>query len=86
MSTVNLLRNTTIEVQCYAGYKAEERPVSFLLEDEKRVVEDIIDQWHGEDHTYFKVVADDHRVYLLRYNRTGDFWTLVDVAERIGTH
>lgn len=53
---------------------------------EKRVVEDIIDQWYGEDHTYFKVIADDHKVYLLRHDRTAHFWTLVDVVERIGTH
>jgi hypothetical protein len=49
-------------------------------------VEDIIDQWCGEDHTYFKVLTDDHKVYLLRLDREADSWSLVDVKERIGRH
>ena len=86
MTKENQVQGERIEVQCYAGYKADERPVSFSLDTDKRIVEDIIDQWYGEDHTYFKVVADDHKVYILRHEREQDIWTLVDVAERIGIH
>ncbi len=86
MGLNNRPHGTRIEVECYAGYKAAERPVAFTLDAEKRVIEDIIDQWHGEDHTYFKVLADDHKVYILRYDHTGDFWMLIDVMERIGKH
>ncbi|MEW6440029.1 MAG: hypothetical protein AB1640_03760 [bacterium] len=75
-----------VEVQCYSGYKADERPVSFRIGDEKRVVENIVDQWHGEDHAYFKVLADDSLVYLLRHDRDRDSWTVVDVKERVGRH
>jgi len=73
-----------IRVVCYSGYKAEERPVSFETEGEKKIVENVIDQWTGEDHTYFKLLADDHKVYLIRYDRFHDFWTLEKVMERIG--
>ena len=69
---------------CYSGHKAEERPVSFEMEGEKKIVENVIDQWAGEDHQYFKVLADDHKVYLIRYDRNNDFWTLEKVMERIG--
>lgn len=75
-----------MQVRCYSGYKADERPVSFLLQDgERRTVENVIDQWYGEDHTYFKVLADDHMVYLLRHDRSLDEWALVTKQARIGT-
>lgn len=73
-------------MRCYSGYKADERPVSFLLQDgERRTVENVIDQWYGEDHTYFKVLADDHMVYVLRHDRGLDEWALVTKQARIGT-
>ena len=80
------LRGLVIRVECYAGHKANERPISLWIEDEKRVVENIIDRWAGEDHEYFKLVADDHKVYLIRYDRRADFWTLEKIMERVGKH
>lgn len=75
-----------MQVRCYSGYKADERPVSFRLGAGKaRTVENVIDQWYGEDHTYFKVLADDHRVYLLRHDRDLDEWVLVTRQARSGT-
>jgi len=80
------LRGLVIRVECYAGHKANERPAFLWIEGEKKVVENIIDRWAGEDHDYFKLVADDHKVYLIRYDRRADFWALEKVMERIGTH
>lgn len=77
---------TPVRVQCYSGYKADERPLAFCFADgEARTVESVIDQWYGEDHTYFKVLADDHRVYLLRHDRGRDEWVLVAEHTRFGT-
>jgi len=70
-----------IQVSCYSGFKAEERPVSFQVGDEKRVVENVIDRWAGEDHDYFKVLADDRKVYILRRDRAEDLWTLERVFD-----
>jgi len=75
-----------IRVESYSGAKAEERPVAFEIDAARRVVEAVIDQWAGEDHSYFKLLADDRKVYLVRYDRTGDFWTLEKVMEPIGLH
>lgn len=66
------LENITVE--CYSGYKANERPINFFIDIEKYVIDEIIDQWGGEDHTYFKVRADDQSVYILRYNLHEDKW------------
>lgn len=77
-------RGLVIRVECYAGHKANERPTALWIRDEKRVVEKIIDRWAGEDHDYFKVAADDRKIYLIRYDRRADFWALEKVMDRIG--
>ncbi len=65
-----------IEVSCYSGFRYGERPISFkLLERTFKVIE-ILDQWYGEDHLYFKIKADDQRVYLLKYEQAKDQWSL----------
>ncbi len=79
-------RGLVIRVECYAGHRANERPTCLWIRDEKKVVENIIDRWAGEDHDYFKLLADDHKVYLIRYDRRADFWALEKVMERVGTH
>ena len=86
MRTPRPFPGTPIQVRCYSGYKVDERPLSFRIGEEDRSVENVIDQWCGEDHMYFKVLADDHKVYLLRLDREEGSWSLVDVRERIGQH
>jgi hypothetical protein len=62
------------QVQCYSGYKVDEKPVSFMLDGQKLIVERIIEQWRGPEFEYFKVLADDGKGYLLRKeNRKGFF-------------
>jgi hypothetical protein len=61
----------------YAGRKAHERPIRFYLDDREYLVEDILDQWCGPAHTVFEVRASDGHVYILRYRRNQDKWTLV---------
>jgi hypothetical protein len=67
--------NQIIQVECYSGYKADERPISFILDGVKVMVDELIDQWHGPDCEYFKVLADDGNRYLLRCNFSGE-WML----------
>jgi hypothetical protein len=55
-----------VRVECYAGFKAEERPVRFNLEGHDYFVEEVLDQWYGPDDAYFKVRADDGNRYILR--------------------
>ncbi|MBN1102260.1 MAG: hypothetical protein JXL84_02480 [Deltaproteobacteria bacterium] len=75
-----------IEVSAYSGYKANERPLSFVLDHETIEVRDVIDRWYGEDQDYFKVLADDGKVYLLGWQRYLDQWLLVKVYEKMGRH
>ena len=65
-----------LRVQCYAGRKADEKPVRFHLGDREYVVEEVLDQWYGPDETFFKVCADDGNLYILRHTAAADEWRL----------
>lgn len=71
-----------IKVECYAGYKADERPIRFSLlsasEQAGRVlgVKKILDQWYGPGYQCFRLRADDKNVYVLRHDLNEDTWTL----------
>ncbi len=64
------------KVESYSGYTLNEQPRVIHLEDKKLSVVEIKDRWFGPDHTYFKVLADDGRNYLLRYDRESDRWAI----------
>lgn len=76
----------SIDVSAYSGYKANEKPLAFTVDGLKRDVVQVVDRWYGVEHDYFKVLAGDGKVYLLRWHRILDLWFLVHVAERAGTH
>ena len=70
-----------IEVMAYAGYKANERPLYFLLNHQRLDVKKVLDHWLGQEHDYFKVLADDGREYLLKLNRFLGSWFLVKAVK-----
>ncbi len=65
-----------VQVICYSGYRYGERPLSFTLLERTFRVEEILDRWYGEDYSYFKVRADDRKVYLLKHDQAQDLWFL----------
>ena len=69
-------RLKVINVSCYSGYKANERPIDFTVRGRKLMVEEIMDRWYGVDHSYFKVLDNDQKIYLIRYDQDEDLWTL----------
>ncbi len=73
-----------LRVTTYAGYKGDERPTSFTFGERTYQVREVIDSWYGEDHTYFKLTADDGNVYLIRHDRAADEWelTMTETARR----
>ena len=70
-----------VHVQCYAGRKADERPVSFQLGGQKYMVEEILDQWRSPDENFYKVCADDGNRYVLRHKVLADEWILESFRE-----
>ncbi|MBN2033953.1 MAG: hypothetical protein JW836_11805 [Deltaproteobacteria bacterium] len=71
-----------VEVAAYSGYKSNERPLYFIFNDRKLDVIDIIDRWYGVQHDYYKLLADDCKIYLLKWHRMHDLWFLVKIIER----
>lgn len=65
-----------VKVECYAGYRAEEQPQRFSFGQRNIEVEEIIDQWQGEDYRYFKLKGDDGGMYILRHDEKADRWEL----------
>ena len=70
-----------IEVVAYSGYKANERPLSFVLEQKKLGVVSLMDRWYGVENDYFKVLADDGKIYLICWHRLLDLWFLVKIMD-----
>ena len=66
-----------LKVETYAGYKADERPVSFTLKGRVFKVARIIDRWYGANHAYFRVMADDDNRYTIRHDLEQGAWEMV---------
>jgi hypothetical protein len=65
-----------VHVDAYSGHKANERPLSFYLDEETYDIASIEDRWLDPDAEYFKVRTTDAKVFLLRYAEREDAWTL----------
>jgi hypothetical protein len=64
-----------IQVESYAGYKGEEYPLRFRMQNHLLEIEEVVDRWYGPDDVYFRVRASDGNVYVLR-NKPQSGWTL----------
>jgi hypothetical protein len=55
-----------LEVECYSGRTADERPVRFRLDGREYLVEAVIDRWYEPDAVLYKLQADDGNLYIVR--------------------
>ena len=65
-----------IKVESYSGYKAEERPLRFVLNGRTYAVLETEDRWYSPQATYFRVLAGDGNRYVLRHDEATDLWSL----------
>ncbi|HYA03082.1 MAG TPA: hypothetical protein VEI04_08195 [Syntrophobacteria bacterium] len=72
-----------VEVECYSGHRANERPLAFTFEGRRWEVVEIIDRWYEGGLRparpaldYFKVRTAEGRVFLLRYHSLFDAWAV----------
>jgi len=70
-----------VQVECYAGHKADETPRRFCGEGPWLEVVEVVDRWHQAAGNpewpmadYFKVLAADQRHYLLKHDLESDEW------------
>jgi hypothetical protein len=71
-----------IDVVCYAGYKANEKPMKFIFENKEFHIKKILDRSIREslterDRVYrFKVLCTDNKTYSIFYNSRMEQWFL----------
>jgi hypothetical protein len=65
-----------IYVDAYPGYKANERPRQFDLDEDVFEIEAVEKQWRSPEAELFKVRTTDEKHYVLRYDEGQDQWTL----------
>lgn len=65
-----------LKVECYAGHRADQRPVRFSLNECPYEVQEVLDCWYSPEARYFRVRANDGNLYVLKHNETQDSWSL----------
>jgi hypothetical protein len=63
-----------VDVVCYSGYRGEEQPRRFTKRGETLHIAEILDRWLDPNHRYFKVLASDDAVYILRHDTNSGVW------------
>jgi hypothetical protein len=76
---------SSLQVECYAGYRGEETPRRFRIGDRWLEVEEVVDRWLDPDHRYFKVRVADGATYLLRHDATTQRWELSNTDGTVST-
>jgi hypothetical protein len=65
-----------VGVECYAGYKADERPVRVLLDRQTVEIAVVEDRWYSPGSTYFRIQLRNGERYVLRRQEAQDVWTI----------
>ncbi len=66
----------TIRVDCHAGYRGEETPRRFFMDDKVVEIEAVIDRWLAPEYRYFKVRSSNNDIYILRHDEHSNGWEL----------
>jgi hypothetical protein len=64
-----------LRVECYSGYKADQRPVRILLHDQPFEVS-VEDTWYSPGFTFFRILLTTGERYVLRHQEAQDVWTI----------
>ena len=65
-----------LRVECYSGYKGDERPVRIVFEGKTLEIAEVEDRWYSPGSTYFRVLVEGGERYVLRRDDAQDVWTL----------
>jgi hypothetical protein len=71
-----LMSEKIVRVECYAGYKADERPGRMLLDGQMVEIAVIEDRWYSPGSTYFRILLRNGERYVLRRQEARDVWTI----------
>jgi len=63
-----------MRVECYAGYRADERPLRFTLRGHTFEIMEVEDRWYSPGAIYFRVRTGDGDYFVLRHDEPQDVW------------
>lgn len=77
-----IVRNPWIRtaVRCLASSRADERPISFFLDNTEVEIRSILESWREPDYLFFRIETKDGRAYEIRHQEYKDYW---EMRERI---
>ena len=70
------MHGVRVDVECYAGYRGDERPVRLRLGEQVWNVAEVEDRWYSPGETYFRVRVEGGERYVLKHVEAQDVWTL----------
>ena len=65
-----------MRVECYSGYRADERPTRFTWHGHDFEIVEVEDKWYSPGATYFRVRIPDGDHFVLRHDEPQDIWTV----------
>ena len=65
-----------MHVECYAGYRADQRPIRFTLRGHVFEITEVEDQWYSPGAIYFRVHTQDGDYFVLRHDEGQDVWSV----------
>jgi hypothetical protein len=65
-----------IQVMAYSGYKPNERPCTFLIEEDLYDIHEVIQRWREPFFEFFKVRTTNGKKFVLRCERDTEEWAL----------
>jgi hypothetical protein len=65
-----------VYVDAYSGYKANERPRDFTVDEDLFEIAEVEERWFEPDAMYFRVRTTEGKRYILRHDESDDEWTL----------
>jgi len=65
-----------IHVTAYSGYKANERPRNFTVDEDLYAIAEVEDRWYEPEAMYFRVLTTEGKRFILRFADSDDEWTL----------
>lgn len=78
-----MIRLIPIKAECHSGFKADEYPKCFYVDNNRIEIQEITDRWYQGDNNpewpvsnYFKVIATDGQQYIIKHDLEKDTWYL----------
>jgi len=63
-------------VECYSGYRADERPMRLHLDEVTLEVSEVEDRWYSPGETLYRVRVANGDRYVLRHVEAQDSWSI----------